>query len=188
MLRLRAARRVLLSVAVAGTVLVAGLVAEHASRLGGGPAGPPWEIEADLSLTGLRMEQVGDAGLEVRLTADRAQVVERNRALVAEGIQVAFFEEDGRSVALTAERGDVALDGGAIRVSGRRAPARLDLSDGTIFTSPALVWDPDARTVRTEGGARISGPGFSAESDEAVADVAAQDVRLSGGVTARWTP
>lgn len=186
--RLKAARRALLSVAVAGTVLVTGLVAERASRLGEAGSEPPWSIEADLSLSGFELEQVGDMGLEVRLSADRAQVVEVNRELVAEGIRAAFYQEGRPAVRLAAEDGRMTLDSGVVRVSGRQEPARLTLADGTAVTSPALVWDPASRTVRSEGGATLTGTGFTARSDRAEADTRAQRVRLSGDVTARWAP
>lgn len=186
--RLRAARRALLSVAVAGTVLVTGLVAERASRLGDAGSQPAWTIEADLSLTGFELEQLGDAGMEVRLSADRAQVVDVNRELVAEGIHAAFYQEGRPAVRLAAEDGRMTLDSGVVRVSGREAPARLTLADGTAVTAPALVWDPGTRTVRSEGGANLTGTGFTARSDEAEADTKAQEVRLSGDVAVRWAP
>jgi LPS export ABC transporter protein LptC len=186
--RLKAARRALLSVAVAGTVLVAGLVAERASRLGDAGSGPAWSIEADLSLTGFELEQVGDKGLEVRLSADRAQVVEVNRELVAEGIRAAFYQEGRPAVRLAAEDGRMTLDSGVVRVSGRANPARLTLADGTAVTAPALVWDPATRTVHTEGGATLAGTGFTARSDDAEADTLDQQVRRSGDVAVRWTP
>jgi len=185
---LRAARRLLLSVAVAGTVVVTGLVAERASRLGDEGAAPPWSFEADLSLQGLRMEQVGEQGLEVSLTADRAQVVDVNRELVAQGIRAAFYREGQPAVRLAADEGRMALDGGTVRVSGREEPARLTLADGTRFTAPALVWDPATQTVRSEGGATVAGPGFSGRGAEAVADARQQTVELSGDVNVRWAP
>jgi len=186
--RLKAARRLLLSVALAGTVLVTGLVAERASRLADAGSQPAWTIEADLSLTGFQLEQVGDAGLEVRLSADRAQVVEVNRELVAEGIQAAFFQDGRPAVRLAADDGRMTLDSGVVRVSGREAPARLTLADGTAVTAPALVWDPATRTVRSEGGATLAGAGFTARSDRAEAVTRDQSVRLSGDVAVQWTP
>lgn len=186
--RLRAARRLLLSVAVAGSVLVAGLVAERASRLGEEDGGTPWEIEADINLTGFALEQVGDRGLEMRLSADRAQMVEVNRVVVVEGIDAAFYEEGRPAVRLAADTGRMALDDGVVRVAGEARPARLTLADGTRFTAPALVWDPSARTVRSEGGAQVTGAGFSARGAEAVADTRAQEVRLTGDVAVRWAP
>lgn len=190
---LPALRRLLLSAAVAGTVLVAGLVIEQASRLGGGD-GAPWQIEADLSLTNFVMERVGTEGVEVRLKADRAQVLETNRRLVAQGIDVAFVggghggPPAGRTTRLTAERGEVQLDAGTVRVSGGKQPARLSLGDGTVFTAPALSWDPKSGTVRTQGGAAMAGAGFTARGGDAVANVAAQSVRLIGGVRVEWAP
>jgi LPS export ABC transporter protein LptC len=190
---LPALRRLLLSAAVAGTVLVAGLVIEQASRFGGGD-GAPWQIEADLSLTAFVMERVGTDGVEVRLKADRAQVLETNRRLVAQGIDVAFFDggrggpQTGRTTRLSAERGEVELDAGTVHVSGEKAPARLALADGTVFTAPALSWDPASGTVRTEGGAAMAGAGFTAEGGDAVANIAKQYVRLIGGVRVEWAP
>jgi Lipopolysaccharide-assembly, LptC-related len=204
-----AVRRLLLSAAVAGTVLVTGLVAEQASRLRGGEA-PPWQVQADLSLTAFEMERVGDQGVDLRLTANSAQVVETNKRLVARGIEVAFIDRDksgpsaesgdaggtggagertgpDRSAHLSAESGEVDLNSGAIRVSGHDQPARLALADGTTFTAPALSWDPKSRTVHTEGGVAMRGAGFDAKAGDAVADVAAQSVTLSGGVRAEWT-
>lgn len=190
---LPALRRLLLSAAVAGTVLVAGLVIEQASRLSGGD-NAPWQIEADLSLTAFVMERVGTEGVEVRLKADRAQVLETNRRLVARGIDVAFFDggrggpQTGRTTRLSAERGEVELDAGTVRVSGEQQPARLALADGTVFTAPALSWDPESGTVRTEGGAAMAGAGFTAEGGDAVADIAEQNVRLIDGVRVEWAP
>jgi len=123
--RLRAARRLLLSVAVAGSVLVAGLVAERASRLGEEDGGTPWEIEADINLTGFALEQVGDRGLEMRLSADRAQMVEVNRVVVVEGIDAAFYEEGRPAVRLAADTGRMALDDGVVRVTGKGRKDRL---------------------------------------------------------------
>jgi LPS export ABC transporter protein LptC len=186
--RLRAARRVLLSVAVAGTVVVIGLVAERASRLGDTGSGPSFAFEADLSLAGLELEQVGQQGLEVRLTAEEAHVVDVNRELVAHGIQAAFFQDGQPAVRLVADDGRMALDGGTVRVSGRVDPARLTLADGTRFTAPALVWDPQTQTVRSEGGASVAGPGFTGRGAEAVADARRQTVEMSGDVHVRWGP
>lgn len=194
-----AVRRLLLSAAVAGTVLVAGLVVEQASRLRGGEAQAPWRIEADLSLTAFEMERVGPEGVDLRLTADEAQVVETNRRLVAKGIEVAFYDKEGthglpgetasgRGARLSAERGEVDLDAGTVRVSGDAAPARLAMADGTTFSAPALAWDPKSRTVHTEGGVSLTGAGFEAKGGEAVADVAGQTVHLTGGVRVEWTP
>lgn len=195
-----AVRRLLLSAAVAGTVLVTGLVAEQASRLQG-EGGAPWQIEADLSLTAFQMERVGANGVDLRLTADSAQVVETNRRLVARGIEVAFIDREhggppggsgggalDRSAHLSAETGMVDLDDGTVRVSGDGQPARLALADGTAFTAPALAWDPKSRTVHTEGGVAMQGAGFKATGGDAVADVENQSVQLTGGVRVEWTP
>jgi len=194
-----AVRRLLLSAAVAGTVLVAGLVVEQASRLRSGDIGAPWRIEADLSLTAFEMERVGPAGVDLRLKADRAEVVETNRRLVAKGIEVAFYDKEGnradlgsgggaREVHLSAERGEVDLDSGTVRVSGESEPARLAMADGTAFSAPALAWDPKSRTVHTEGGVSLTGAGFAATGGDAVAELGTQTVHLTGGVRVEWTP
>jgi LPS export ABC transporter protein LptC len=196
-----AVRRLLLSAAVAGTVLVAGLVVEQASRLRGGDATAPWHIEADLSLSAFEMEKVGPDGVDARLTAEQAQVLETNRRLVARGIEVTFYDREGTQAApaagagaaggaahLVAETGEVDLDSGTVRVAGDGGPARLALADGTLFSAPALQWDPQTRTVRTEGGVSLTGAGFVAKAGDAVADVADQSVQLSGGVRVEWTP
>jgi len=194
-----AVRRLLLSAAVAGTVLVAGLVVEQASRLKGGDAAAPWRIEADLSLSAFELEKVGPDGVDARLTAESAQVVETNRRLVARGIDVTFYDREGThappagdvgegAAHLSAESGEVDLDSGAVRVAGDGAPARLALADGTAFSAPALLWDPRTRIVHTEGGVSLTGAGFVAKAGDAEADVADQSVRLTGGVQVEWTP
>lgn len=193
-----AVRRLLLSAAVAGTVLVTGLVVEQASRLRGGDVGAPWRIEADLSLTAFEMERVGPEGVDLRLKADQAQVVETNRRLVAKGIEVAFYDKEGthalpegaggREARLSAAHGEVDLDAGTVRVSGNGAPARLALADGTAFSAPALEWDPKRRTVRSEGGVALTGAGFEATGGDAVAELDSQTVHLTGGVRVEWAP
>jgi LPS export ABC transporter protein LptC len=192
-----AVRRLLLSAAVAGTVLVAGLVVEQASRFKGGDVGAPWRIEADLSLSAFEMEKVGPDGVDARLTAEQAQVVETNRRLVARGIDVTFYNRKGTDTTppsaggaahLAAESGEVDLDSGTVRVAGDGAPARLTLADGTAFSAPALAWDPKDRTVRTEGGVALTGAGFVAKAGDATADVDTQSVQLTGGVQVEWTP
>lgn len=194
-----AVRRLLLSAAVAGTVLVAGLVVEQASRLKGGDAAAPWRIEADLSLSAFELEKVGPDGVDARLTAEQAQVLETNRRLVARGIDVTFYDREGNhappagdagegAAHVRAESGEVDLDSGTVRVAGDGAPARLSLADGTTFSAPALMWDPEARTVRSEGGVALTGAGFVAKAGAAVADVADQSVHLTGGVQVEWTP
>jgi LPS export ABC transporter protein LptC len=192
-------RRLLLSAAVAGTVLVTGLVVEQASRLRGGDAGVPWRIEADLSLTAFEMERVGPEGVDLRLKADQAQVVETNRRLVAKGIEVAFYDKEGthtalpegaggREAHLSAANGEVDLDSGTVRVSGNGEPARLALADGTAFAAPALEWDPKSQTVHTEGGVSLTGAGFEATGGDAVAELGTQTVHLTGGVRVEWNP
>lgn len=178
----------LFSLAVAGVVLVIGMVAERASRFDTGDGGARWELEADLSLSGFEMDQVGTDGVGFHMQADGAKLVELNRTLRADGLKLSFFEDGARALTLSAETGEVRLDSNEVALKGRAEPVTLALSEGVTVRSPEMHWDPQSRTVHTEGGATITDDRFTAMGKEAVADIDAQTVRLVGGVEVAWQP
>lgn len=186
--RLKLLRRGLLSLSVAGVVLILALVAEQASRFGDSDTGLKWEIEADLSLTGFEFEQIGDGGLEMRLKAAQAKLVELHRELVADDLSLTFFEQGAESIRLIADTGKVRLDTNVVTVRGIDRPATLTLAHGPVITTQALSWDPVARTVRSDGAAHIKQAKLTARGDQAVADVTNQTIRLIGNVNVSWLP
>lgn len=178
----------LLSFAVAGVVLIIGLVAERASRFDTGDGGARWELEADLSLSGFEMDQVSTDGIGFHMQADGAKLVELNRTLLAEGLQLVFFEAGAKALTLSAEVGEVQLDSNEVSLRGEAAPVTLTLAEGVTIQSPAMHWDPKNRTVRTQGGATVTDDRFTAQGQEAIADIDAQTVQLIGGVEVAWQP
>lgn len=173
--------------AVAGAVLVIGLVVQQVSRFGGPDVPREWEVEADLVLSGFRLEQVGEEGRTLQLQARRAKLVELNRRLLAEGLDVAFYEHGSEAVRLTAATGEVALDTERVTVRGNAAPATLALASGITVRAPELTWEPDSRTVHSTGEAAIDGASFRARGREARARVDEQVLELEGSVSVTWS-
>ncbi|MBI5137650.1 MAG: LPS export ABC transporter periplasmic protein LptC [Nitrospirae bacterium] len=185
--RLTLLRRLLLTAATLGLVVIVGLVAQRAALLGQGDDSAEWRIEADVALTGFRLDQVGEEGMELRLSAAGARLTEEARRVDAEGLDLIVFKDGLEALRLTADRGDLELDSGTISVRGDGAPATLTVAGGPTVTAPAMIWNPDDRTVRTQGGAAITGQGLLATGATAVASLADESVRLSGTVEVTWT-
>lgn len=183
-------RRILLAVAAFGGVLVVGLVAEHVSRISDSPSRGTWEITADLSLTGFRMEEVGADGPHVQLSARQARLTEDNHRLLADGLSVTFFDRGSPAATLSARSGEVNLDDNSINVSGPPDnPARVELlSGGITVLAPGLTWDPASRTVRSVGAATLSQQQFTATGNALEANVDSQTVTLKNGVKVQWQP
>ncbi|MFQ5508583.1 MAG: LPS export ABC transporter periplasmic protein LptC [Leptospirillia bacterium] len=182
---LRVFRHLLFATAFAGAVLVLGMVAERVSRMGPDET-VPWQLNAELSLSGFTLEQVNEQGPELYFSADGARLLDKNQRLVADALDASFFENGARVLRLTADTGEIRMATNQVTVRGTDRPALLMLADGTTLSAPALTWDPLDRTVRSEGGASVRSDSYSAEGGQAVAAVDQQEMHLSGGVTMRW--
>lgn len=190
MIQVKAIRRALLALGAFGAVLVVGLVAEQVARVGGAPVRSDLELEADLILTGFRMEEVGPKGPVLNLSARTARLLEENRRITTEGLNATFFENGVAAAQLSARDGEVSMDGGEVTVHGTPGnPARMDLlTSGLSVQSVTLAWDPDAREVRAAQGATVRQDGLVATGNAMTANVDAQTVTLSDGVEVQWTP
>lgn len=191
MRRINAIRRALLALAAFGAVLVIGLVAEQVARVGGGmPVTSDLGLEADLTLSGFRMEEVGPEGPLVALSARTARLLEENRRITAEGLNVTFFDHGVEAARLSARSGEVSMDGGQVTVHGTAAnPARMDLlTSGLSVQSVSLDWDPEQRIVHSAAATTLRQDGLVATGRSLSADVDAQTVTLSDGVEVQWAP
>lgn len=190
MLRINTIRRALLALGAFGAVLVVGLVAEQVARVGGVPASTSLELEADLTLSGFRMEEVGPEGPVLALSARTARMLEENRRITTEGLSVTFFEKGAEAAHLTAREGEVSMDGGEVTVRGTPGnPARMDLvASGLSVQALTLAWNPEAREVSATRSATVRQDGLVATGRTLTANVDAQTVILGDGVEVQWAP
>lgn len=187
MSRLMLIRRSLSTLATVGMVVIIGLVVQQASRFSDDDEPARWRIEADISLSGFQLDQVGDDGMELRLKAADAKLLEDEQRLNAKGLDLTVFKKGSEAMTLTADTGELGLEHGEITVRGVDRPATLTVLGGPTVTAPALAWDPRARVVESIGAAAITQEGFSATGDKAVADLNDERVHLLGGVEVAWT-
>ncbi len=181
-------RRGLMSVVVAGGVLVMGLVAERAILSSEDAPALSWDVAADVRLSGFDLQQVGIDGPELAVKAHEARLLEAEQTVLATGLDVLVYDKGQQAARLVAERGEVQLQGQQITVYGDTTPARLTVTDGPTLSSPSLHWNPDTRMVTTNGGATVHQPGFSATGGDAVVQVDQQTVQMHGGVQVVWNP
>ncbi len=187
MAQLMLLRRGLSTLAAVGVVVVIGLVAHRASQFADDGEAAHWRIASDISLSGFQLDQVGKDGMELRLKADSAQLLEDQQRLDASGLDLTVFDKGVPAMTLIADNGELSLDNGAITVRGVDRPATLTVADGPTVTAPALSWDPDTQTVESLGAATIFEQGFTATGAKAVATLNDERIQLSGGVEVSWT-
>jgi LPS export ABC transporter protein LptC len=179
-------QRGLLTVSAVGVVVIVGLVAQQASNFGDVADPVHWRIEADISLTGFKLDQVGVDGMELRLTADNAKLLEKNQRLDATGLNLEVFKKGVSALTLSADTGTLDLRDGTITVVGNDRPATLSVADGPTVTAPAMTWQPALREVTTDGRATVASQGLVATGDTAIASLADETVRMRGNVTVTW--
>jgi len=176
-----------MSVAALGLVVIIGLVAQRASNFGPDPDPVRWHIDADVSLTGFRLDQVGEGGMELRLNAEQANLKNDTQLLDAKGLDLSVYQDGVTALTLHAERGNLALDDGTITVYGNdNAPTTLTVTDGPTVTAPAMTWHPKKRQVTTQGGATIVEGRLTATGDQAVASLNEEQVEMDGNVAVVW--
>ncbi len=187
MARLMLIRRGLSTLAAVGVVVIVGLVSQQASRFADEDGPARWRIEADISLTGFQLDQVGADGMELRLKADSAKLLEEAQRLDATGLDLTVFKQGKAAMTLTADRGELGLESGAVSVHGLPdRPATLSVMNGPTVTAPRLDWNPDRRTVESIGAAAIRQQGFIATGNKALAHLADERVQLLGDVRVIW--
>ena len=179
-------RRGLLTVSAVGVVVILGLVAQRASTFGDDANPVRWRIEADISLTGFKLDQVGEDGMELRLAADNAKLLEKNQRLDATGLDLEVFKNGVTALTLSADTGTLDLEDGTITVAGNEQPATLTVTDGPTVTAPAMTWQPTLREVTTSGRATVADQGLIATGDTAIASLADETVRMRGNVAVTW--
>jgi len=184
---LRFIRRGLLSIAALGLVVIIGLVAQRAAHFGPAPEPIQWHIDADVSLTGFRLDQVGEAGMELRLDAGKANLRNDTQRLNVDGLDLTVYQEGAASLTLRADHGNLALEDGTITVHGHDdTPTTLTVTDGPTVTAPTMIWHPKAQQVTTKGGATIVDGRLTATGDQAVATLNEERVQMDGNVAVVW--
>jgi LPS export ABC transporter protein LptC len=141
---------------VAAAVLLASAVAGCRSRDGTPTAMERSSRSPDEGMTGIRLtnSRVGDTRWV--LQADSASVFREKKRVVAEIVEINFYEEDEHVSTRTADRGILLQVTDDLEARGN---VRVEAEDGAILQTDVLFWDHQNALIHTDAYVEITKEG-----------------------------
>jgi LPS export ABC transporter protein LptC len=134
--------------------------------------------EADMQLSKIRQTAMKNGIREWRLEAQSATLLDKQKTMLLDRPDVAFFMDDGDHVHLTAEKGTIYTDSSRMKVSGQ-VSANTSLYR---FQTNALDYDPAARQLRADTPVTLSSKSLTLRADTMIMDLETSITLFEGGV------
>lgn len=140
--------------------------------------------KADVSVKAFSFVQTHEGAKEWELTAERAEVYERDHQAFLEKIAVTIQTPQGWELNLEGDEGTIDTEKKDFFLKKKSEWMAIRLSNGYTIKTPAVRWLNDEKKIVTEGPAHISGPRIEIDGKELTVGVEDQEVTVSGDVQA----